>query len=41
VKHRPSTDQAIWSRMAESDWAPFKSIADEPWAKVRGMVKAA
>src|SRR6185312_6447625 len=23
VKHRPSTEQAIWSRMGEGDWAPF------------------
>ena len=41
VKHRPSTDQAIWSRMTDADWAPFKSIADEPWAKVKDIVKAA
>jgi glutathione S-transferase len=41
VKHRPSTDEAIWSRMSEADWAPFKSIADDPWPKVKDMVKAA
>jgi len=41
VKHRPSTDKAIWSRMSEADWAPFKSIQDDPWPKVKGMVKAA
>ena len=41
VKHRPSTDQAIWSRMGEGDWAPFKSIKDDPWPKVQGMMKAA
>ena len=41
VKHRPSTETAIWSRMGEGDWAPFKSIVDEPWAKVKEMVKAA
>lgn len=41
VKHRPSTDQAIWSRMSEADWAPFRSIEDDPWPKVQGMLKAA
>jgi uncharacterized surface protein with fasciclin (FAS1) repeats len=41
VKHRPSTDKVIWSRMSEADWAPFKSISDEPWSRVKEMVKAA
>jgi len=27
--------------MSEADWAPFKSISDEPWSKVKEMVKAA
>ena len=41
VKHRPSTEQAIWSRMGDGDWAPFKSITDDPWPKVRGLMNAA
>jgi glutathione S-transferase len=41
VKHRPSTQQAVWSRMGEGDWAPFKSIKDDPWPKVQGLLKAA
>jgi glutathione S-transferase len=41
VKHRPSTEQAIWSRMEEGDWAPFRSIEDDPWPKVVELVKAA
>lgn len=41
IKHRPSTEQAIWSRMSDADWAPFKSIQDDPWPKVKDMLKAA
>jgi glutathione S-transferase len=41
LKHRPSTDEAIWSRMTDGDWAPFKSITDDPWPKVQGLMKAA
>jgi glutathione S-transferase len=41
VKHRPSTDEAIWSRMQDGDWAPFKSIQDDPWPKVQSLLKAA
>jgi glutathione S-transferase len=41
VKHRRSTEQAVWSRMGEGDWAPFKSIKDDPWPKVQGLLKAA
>jgi hypothetical protein len=41
VKHRPSTDQAMWSRMGEGDWAPFRSIQDDPWPKVQTLLKAA
>jgi hypothetical protein len=41
MKHRPSVDEGIWSRMDESDWAPFKSIQDDPWPKVQGFLKAA
>jgi glutathione S-transferase len=41
VKHRPSTETTIWSRMGDADWAPFKSIKDDPWPKVQGMMQAA
>lgn len=41
VRHRPSTDQAIWSRMGEADWAPFRSIAADPWPKVQSLLEAA
>jgi glutathione S-transferase len=41
LKHRPSTEAAIWSRMGEGDWAPFRSIEGDPWPKVQTLLKAA
>jgi len=27
--------------MTEADWAPFKSLAPDPWPKIQGLLKAA
>jgi hypothetical protein len=32
---------AIFDRMTEADWAPFKSLAPDPWPKVQELLKAA
>jgi glutathione S-transferase len=41
VRERPSVKAAIFDRMQDADWAPFKNLAPDPWPKVRQMLKAA
>jgi glutathione S-transferase len=41
VRQRPSVKAAIFDRMQESDWAPFKNLAPDPWPKVRSLLEAA
>ena len=41
MRVRPSVKAAIFDRMSEVDWAPFKNLAPDPWPKVRGLLKAA
>lgn len=41
MRERPSTQQAILTRMSEADWRPFKEIAPDPWPKVRTLLEAA
>jgi glutathione S-transferase len=41
VRERPSTRAAIFDRMSEADWAPFKNLAPDPWPKVRELLAAA
>ena len=41
MRARPSVKAAIFDRMTEVDWAPFKSLAPDPWPKVRALLKAA
>jgi glutathione S-transferase len=41
MRARPSVKGAIFDRMTEADWAPFKSLAPDPWPKVRALLKAA
>jgi glutathione S-transferase len=41
VRERPSVKAAIFDRMREADWAPFKNQAPDPWPKVQQMLKAA
>jgi glutathione S-transferase len=40
VRERPSIKAAIFERMTEADWAPFKKLSD-PWPKVQRLLKAA
>jgi glutathione S-transferase len=41
MRARASTEQAIFKRMADADWAPFKSLQPDPWPKVRDLLAAA
>ena len=41
VRERASIKAAIFDRMAETDWAPFKNLAPDPWPKVQTLLKAA
>jgi glutathione S-transferase len=41
VRERPSVKTAIFDRMQDADWAPFKNLAPDPWPKVRQMLNAA
>jgi glutathione S-transferase len=41
VRERPSVKAAIFDRMSEADWAPFKNLAPDPWPKVQQMLRAA
>jgi glutathione S-transferase len=41
VRNRPSVQSAIFDRMRETDWAPFRNLAPDPWPKVQSLLKAA
>jgi glutathione S-transferase len=41
VRTRPSVKAAIFDRMSEADWAPFKNLTPDPWPKVQTLLKAA
>jgi glutathione S-transferase len=41
MRTRPSVKAAIFDRMSERDWAPFKNLAPDPWPKVEALLKAA
>jgi len=41
VRERPSVKAAIFERMTQTDWAPFKNLAPDPWPKVQTLLKAA
>jgi glutathione S-transferase len=41
VRERPSVKAAIFDRMQEADWAPFKNLAPDPWPKVQALLQAA
>jgi glutathione S-transferase len=41
VRERPAVKAAIFDRMREADWAPFKNLAPDPWPKVQQMLQAA
>lgn len=41
MRVRPSVKAAIFDRMSEADWAPFRNLAPDPWPKVRELLQAA
>jgi glutathione S-transferase len=41
LRMRPSVKEAIFDRMSEADWAPFRNLAPDPWPKVEAVLKAA
>ena len=41
VRKRPSVKAAIFDRMQESDWGPFRNLSPDPWPKVRSLLEAA
>ena len=40
MRARPSVKAAIFDRMTEKDWAPFKNLAPDPWPKVQELLRA-
>jgi glutathione S-transferase len=36
---RASVQQAIFKRMAEADWAPFRNLEPDPWPKVSRILE--
>jgi glutathione S-transferase len=41
VRNRASVKAAIFDRMGEADWAPFKNLTTDPWPEVQALLKAA
>ncbi len=41
VRERNSVKSAIFDRMREADWAPFKNLSPDPWPKVQALWGAA
>jgi glutathione S-transferase len=41
MRARPSVKAAIFDRMSEADWSPFKNLAPDPWPKVEALLTAA
>src|SRR6202044_821954 len=41
MRDRASVKAAIFDRMTESDWAPFRNLAPDPWPKVELLLQAA
>jgi hypothetical protein len=41
MRTRQSVQAAIFDRMSEVDWAPFRNLAPDPWPKVQTLLKAA
>ncbi|HTZ01499.1 MAG TPA: glutathione S-transferase family protein [Xanthobacteraceae bacterium] len=41
VQKRPSVKAAIFDRMQDADWAPFRNLSPDPWPKVQALLKAA
>jgi glutathione S-transferase len=41
LRQRPSTEEAIFSRMTDAEAAPFRNLQPDPWTKVRNLLEAA
>jgi len=41
MRERPSVKAAIFERMSETDWAPFRNLAPDPWPQVEALSRAA
>jgi glutathione S-transferase len=41
VRERPTVKAAIFERMRDADWAPFKNLSPDPWPKVQTLLQAA
>jgi glutathione S-transferase len=41
MRERPSVKAAIFDRMADADWRPFKTLSPDPWPKVADLIGAA
>ena len=41
MRERPSVKAALIDRMTDTDWAPFRNLAPDPWPKVQSLMKAA
>ena len=41
MRARPSVKTAIFDRMSEADWGPFKTLAPDPWPKVQALLRTA
>jgi len=41
MRGRPSVKAEIFERMSETDCAPFRNLAPDPWPKVEALLKAA
>jgi len=40
MRIRPSVKAAIFDRMSDKDWAPFKNLEPDPWPKVEELLQA-
>jgi glutathione S-transferase len=40
VRSRPTVKAAIYDRMTEQNWAPFKNLEPDPWPKVQALLKS-
>jgi len=41
VRARPSVKAAIFDRMEDKDWAPFRNLSPDPWPKVQHLLQHA
>src|SRR5260370_31140981 len=41
MRDRPSVKAELVGRMSETDWAPFRNLAPDPWPKVQSLMQTA